>query len=356
MASALAERGHHVSVIGIGDRGASEDAAFPGGVEWETPGLSERRGATLALRERLTELVPAADIVHIQGIYSLPGSLAAASADRFAKPYVVHLHGAVTDYHYSRKRWKKSPYENLVLRRQLNRATAVIAMTDSERRQARANLGLENVAVVAPIIAAPMRGDALDGSEIRAASPSMVGRTLVTFMGRITEKKDVPLLMDAFALLPPSLDAHLLIAGPADSAGRIRGLQRRARALRITDRVSFLGMVRGRAKEWLLASSNAFVLPSRDESFGLAVAEAMAHGTPVVISPEVGLVEYLNGDGLGYIADRSPGETARAIEAAVREPSSQRARRQRFTLETFSPGAFAERTERLYQEAIRSRR
>lgn len=111
-------------------------------------------------------------------------------------------------------------------------------------------------------------------SELRIGSREFV----VAWSGRMTYEKNVALLLDAAARTPRCVDRLLLIGDGPDCVA----LKRRAVELGIAERVIFAGLCEEPA-DWL-AAADAFVLPSRVDSFGVAVIEAMACGLPCVVT------------------------------------------------------------------------
>jgi glycosyltransferase involved in cell wall biosynthesis len=158
---------------------------------------------------------------------------------------------------------------------------------------------------------------------IADALPQTVGRPVVTYLGRLTAKKRVPLLLEAFSRIDGS-SAYLVVAGP-DSDGLLGGYRARASGLGIEDRVSFPGAVYGPLKEALLARSSTFVLPSADENMGVAVLEAMAHAVPVVLTPGVALHQEVEAAGCGLVVPPDRDSLAAAIQSIITQPDLARA-------------------------------
>jgi glycosyltransferase involved in cell wall biosynthesis len=129
---------------------------------------------------------------------------------------------------------------------------------------------------------------------------------LVMFLGRITEKKGVDVLVRAFREVRKEHDCRLAIVGPDDS-GLIPKLKRLSGELELNDRdVVFVGPVFGEDRLSALAAADVWALSSHAENFGIAVVEAAAAGCPVVISPQVNLAPDLRAADAGVIADATP--------------------------------------------------
>jgi glycosyltransferase involved in cell wall biosynthesis len=106
-------------------------------------------------------------------------------------------------------------------------------------------------------------------------------RRQLVFLSRIDPKKGLEMLISIWARLAQDYpDWELTIAGPLGDhyANSVQALAAESRA----PRISFAGQVSGLAKQTLLSSASLVVLPTYSENFGIAIAEALAHGTPVV--------------------------------------------------------------------------
>jgi glycosyltransferase involved in cell wall biosynthesis len=128
-------------------------------------------------------------------------------------------------------------------------------------------------------------------------------------------KKGADLLFRAFAKVLARLPAQstqevqLVMAGPHDHAYG-REMVRLVQKLGLTDRVTWTGMLTGGQKWGAFRSADAFILPSHQENFGIAVAEALACGVPVLISNQVNIWRAIQQDGAGFVeTDDLPGTT-----------------------------------------------
>jgi glycosyltransferase involved in cell wall biosynthesis len=149
-------------------------------------------------------------------------------------------------------------------------------------------------------------------------------RRYLLFLARIHEKKGCDLLLEAFARIASSApDLHLVIAGP-DQVGLQAKLQQQAAQAGIADRVHWPGMLRGDVKWGALRHCEAFVLPSHQENFGIAVAEALACGKPVLISDQVNIWPDIETDQSGLVEKDTLEGTRRLLERWLALNPSQR--------------------------------
>jgi glycosyltransferase involved in cell wall biosynthesis len=142
------------------------------------------------------------------------------------------------------------------------------------------------------------------------AGLGLSNETLVTFLGKITPRKRVDLLVRAFARVRP--DARLVIAG--NDMGGLRDVLSLATELGIRGRVTVTGLIAGRERLELLADSDVVVYPSEDEVFGLVALESILCATPVVVSGDSGCGEIVARVGGGVVV---PAGDEAALAAAI---------------------------------------
>jgi glycosyltransferase involved in cell wall biosynthesis len=361
MCRALADRGHRVELFTTDVDGPTR-LLVPLGTPITRAGVTttywpmnlSRRyvvsfGMAAALRRRVREF----DIVHVHSVYFFHTAVASFLCRRSAVPYVIRPHGTLNPYHRARHRGRKALYDRLVEDRNLAAAAAIHYTSDSEKRHAEA-AGLCTRGFVIPLgvdtaqLAAPV-----DARELLARHPRLMGRTLVTFLGRLTEKKRLDLLLDAFATVVGQEPAiHLVIAGP-DDEGVGKRLQARIDTLGIGERVSQLGLVTGKSKTALLQQSRMLVLPSEDENFANSVVEAMAAGIPVVTTTGVAIHADITAAEAGVIVPLEAATLAGAISRLARDQdrATEMGRRgQALARSRFGWDRAALELERMYQE------
>ncbi|MDR3775327.1 MAG: glycosyltransferase [Terracidiphilus sp.] len=248
------------------------------------------------------------DGIVVNGIWTFPGVAARRASKRAGKPYGVFVHGALDPWFnrkYPLKHLKKLlywPVQYHVLRD----ARAVFFTTDAERDLAKTSFRPNNWnSIVVPYgINDPEERTASASDEIEAfcsKMPKLRDRRFLLFLARVHEKKGCDLLIKAFARVATSVpEVDLVVAGP-DRVGLQAKLQGQAKALGIASRVHWPGPIGGDVKWGALRACEAFVLPSHQENFGIAVVESLAVGRPVLISDCVNIWPQIAEDGAGLV-------------------------------------------------------
>jgi glycosyltransferase involved in cell wall biosynthesis len=264
-------------------------------------------GLASALRSAVTEY----DVVHIHSLFLYPQFAAFRAATQARVPFVVSPHGALAPILRQRNRSAKELWSRLWQRRMLERATVVHYTTAAEKDLA-SDLGLRSQSMVVPH---GIGWDEFqrngDDARFRASHLGDFAGPFVLAFGRLSHLKGFDLLIRAFALLPHA-DARLVVAGP-DDEGLQPALEVLAAEEGIVNRVAFIGPLREEDRLAALTSASLCAFPSKAESFGNAVLEAMAAGRPVVVSPQVGLAHDIEQAGAGLVVER----TAETFAAAI---------------------------------------
>ncbi len=233
------------------------------------------------------------DLVIINNVWLFPAVAAWLAATRAGVPYAVFTHGALDVFfkrRYPLKHLKKLMYWPLQYQI-LRMASAVLFTSEGEREAALASFRPNCwTSVVVPYgTNRPEGSPEAQREAFLSACPALRGRRFLLFLSRIHEKKGCDLLLEAFARTAADQpELALVIAGP-DQMHLQAKLEARAVRLGIGDRVFWPGMLRGAQKFGAFRAAEAFVLPSHQENFGIAVVEALACGTPVLISTQVNI-------------------------------------------------------------------
>ncbi len=235
-------------------------------------------------------------------------SFATWLASRKAKfPYHIFPHGALDPWfkqQYPLKHLKKWLYWPWAEYQVLRDARTVLFTSEEEKRLAMQSFWLyrANAKVINFGISAPPLDTRAQRKSFLQAFPTLENKRFLLFFGRVHPKKGCDLLLQAFARLAPQYpDWMLVIAGP-DAENTRPTLEQMARSLGITEKVLWTGLLSGDKKWGALRATDAFVLPSHSENFGVAVVEALACGTLVLISDKVNIWKEIESCQAGLIA------------------------------------------------------
>jgi len=332
IACELVAQGQEVSVLtadlGFGASQAAAASAHPtawgwasdvGGVEaiylktWlHYRSLTVNSGVIKFCRLRLREF----DLVHIYGLYDVLGPVVASYCRRFKIPYIVEPLGMTRPIDRGfmlKKIWWK------VFRKYLPGASQVIATSEMERDELVAD-GYDSDRVM-------LRYNGIDLKDFRELPPKGTFRKkvgfgddehFILFLGRIIPRKGADLLIQALTMIA-SEKTMLVLAGPEGETGYVDGLREKAHAMGVEHRVRFVGPLYGEDKIAAMVDAWVFALPSRYENFGNTAAEAMACGTPAIVSDCCGVAPLVK-DRAGLVTAYDAGALAQALEELLENP------------------------------------
>lgn len=263
-------------------------------------------------------------------------------------PYYVYTHGMLDPWfkrRYPLKHVKKWLYWPWAEYRVLRDARAVIFTCTEERLQARLSFWLYRCTeTVAALGTTPLSPQQANTAELfLRAHPTLQGKRLLLFLGRIHEKKGCDLLIEAFASIAardPQL--YLVMCGPDHGHLSVR-LRHRCVELGIAERVAWTGMLEGDLKWGAFQAAELFVLPSHQENFGIAVIEALACGKPVLISDKVNIWREIAADKAGIVGNDTVEATTEGLrqwltlspaERLAMADAAQRCFAQRYRIDT----------------------
>jgi glycosyltransferase involved in cell wall biosynthesis len=173
---------------------------------------------------------------------------------------------------------------------------------------------------------APIGDRALQRDVFLSRFPALRSRRFFLFLSRIHTKKGCDLLMAAMGRLAAAHpDVDLVMAGP-DEEGLQTQLEAQAKRLGVDGRVHWTGMLVGDLKWGAFYAAEAFVLPSHQENFGVAVVEALACGVPVLISDKVNIWPEIVQDRAGIVNEDSAEGTYRSMATLLAMDPDERQR------------------------------
>lgn len=306
LAAVNTRRGHEVEVASLDPPNARFLAGFPIPVYPLGPGML-KYGYSRSLVPWIRANLHKYDAVIVNGIWQYQSFGAWRALHGTGKPYVVFTHGMLDPWFnqaYPLKHLKKMLYWPWGERRALRDAAAVLFTSEEERVLARQSFSPYscNEVVVNYGTSGPLGDPREELDTFYQQHPELRARRIAMFLGRIHPKKGCDLLIRAFAqVLARDPSWVLLMCGP-DQVGWRAALEKLAVELNIADRVLWLDMVQGAEKWGALRAAEIFALPSHQENFGIVVAEALACGTPVLISNKVNIWREVQECGAGFVA------------------------------------------------------
>jgi len=364
----LARQGHEVEIYTTFVRGRRDDwRNYAGDLSQFTvrafPVRTKMCDVSLGLYKALAKSVRTADVVHIHGIYRFNFIAGVRWSRHYQVPYVVKPHGSLDPFSYRVRRWRKWPFEKLVIAPAMAHAGAV-QFTAEEEMLLAASTGLFRAGNHKPVFNAVIVPEGLDlsdsSSQLEAPDfaqlfPQTAGKRVILFLGRINFKKGLDILAKAYGIVRRvSPDTHLVIAGP-DNEGYEATVRRCLEIEGLTPHVTFTGMLVGAAKSAAFKAANVFVLPSYTENFGLVLCEAMQYSLPVVVSNKVNIWREIAGADAGVVVECAPSQVAEAILSLLEKPELARAmgeRGKRLVRERYGMESVAQQMLNVYQRLV----
>ncbi|MEY3051105.1 MAG: hypothetical protein RLY31_890 [Bacteroidota bacterium] len=316
----LARSGQQVTVLATTANG-NEELPVPPGVPQDVDGV------TVYYHKRLTRghshLSPGLmgqlwrdagkyDIIHIHSWWNIP--VIACTLICWVKGIrpILSPRGMMSDFSFVKRNSAAKRLFHDVLGGFLLRRTAFHLTSVAEEKE---TAGLAEDHFVLPNLI-QLQEDLAPG--LSAAEPEQrAGNPFhLVFLSRIHPKKNLESLLEALSTV--DFDFRLSIAGTGEPA-YLEQLQGMAREKGMDDHISWTGAVEGEEKFRLYQSADLFVLPSYNENFANVVIEALSSGTPVMVSKEVGLSDYVSSHALGWVCGVRPEEIAATLSDAFRD-------------------------------------
>jgi glycosyltransferase involved in cell wall biosynthesis len=349
------EAGHRVEVVCLDDPSSPWLKDFPLPCHALGP-VQGKFGYSPLLVSWLEEHLGNYDCAVIEGLWQYHSWGAWRALRKSKTPYLVFTHGMLDPWFkrtFPLKHLKKWLYWPWADYRVLRDAAAVLFTCEEERRLARDSFWLyraREVVVKFGTLGVPEPTKDY-ASGFLAKRPELNGFRRFVFLGRVHPKKSPDIIIRTIARLKEKgywieqgarseelrakgyervakssepraggseliaqgseLIAHaaerrhgmkLIMAGPADGDYAAE-LQALARQLGVEESIVWTGMITGDDKWGALQCGEAFVLPSHQENFGIAVAESLSVGVPVLISKSVNIWADIVADGAGTADD-----------------------------------------------------
>lgn len=265
-----------------------------------SPSFSKKEIAKYLADERF-------DLIQIQSMWDLPYHKVMVEARRRGIPYIVTPRGMLEPWSLSQKAWKKKLAWWLYQRNDVQKSACIFTTARMEAGHV-GNLGITTRKAVIP------NGIETDAYPCKASVD--IVKKQVLFLGRVHIKKGIEILFDAWKRIHPDYsDWQLLVVGNGE-AGYIHSLEGKIEALGLKDSIKILPPAFENEKIHLYQESALFCLPSYSENFGMAIAEAMSCGTPVITTTNCPW-NILNDTRTGWCIDLSVDNLEYALREAL---------------------------------------
>ena len=259
------------------------------------------------------------DILDNHYLFSYASTCAGAIARWQKVPYTVRTMGQLAPWALAQSQRKKQIYSLLIERHNLHRAAAIHCTAAGETEDVR-NFGINTPTVTLPLGVKPPENFPNAQQKIREKYQIHSSTPIVLFLSRLHYKKRPDLLINSLSKLAVNKsNFHLILAGTGESE-YLEYLQKLVSNSGLTAQTTFSGFVAGKDKDLLLQGSDIFVLPSFSENFGIAVAEALANGLPVIITPDIQIAPEIAQANAGLIVPGEEEVIANAIAQLLSTP------------------------------------
>ncbi len=292
------------------------------------------------------------NLAHIHALFSPISSTAAWVARQKNLPYILRPLGTLDPADLQKKRQLKQLYATVLERPNLAGASAIHFTSDQEAKISE-RFGAVTRDLVLPLgVTLPERSS----GSIKAKLGIPEDCPIVLFMSRIDRKKGLDLLIPALEQLQ---DFHFVLAGGNPQEPEYEAeIRKQIEQSTLGNRTTITGFITGGDKTALLEAADLFVLPSYYENFGIAVAEAMTAGTPVVISDQVHIWQDIQQSESGWVTPCDIKALTETLRQALNDSSELKRRgklAQEHAQKNYGWDAIATQMIHTYEQILQSR-
>ncbi|EKV00168.1 glycosyltransferase [Leptolyngbya sp. PCC 7375] len=308
---------------------------------------------SFALTKWLWQNIQNYDLVHVHAIFSYPPTVAMAIARQKGVPYIVRPLGQLCEWSLAQSARRKEIYLDLIERENLN-SCQYLHLTSCQEQEEFNRLDFRSDSFILPH--GLNVSQQVDNSRelLREHFNLPHDEPIVLFLSRIHPKKGLDHLIPALKSITAKRFTFILAGnGDPDYEQQVREL---IHSNGLQDRTIMPGFVEGKLKELLLQGSDVFALTSYSENFGVAVLEALAAGTPALVTPGVALANEVQKNQLGYVVPQSKTDIAEALqtyfEATPEFKDGLSKRAYDFVVDNYSWTTISEKLKTIYQNIL----
>ena len=231
-------------------------------------------------------------IIHIHAWWNLVSIFSCLIAKLYKVPVILTPRGTLSNYSFGNRNAGIKNYIHRFLGKRLLEYCHIHVTSEKERNDILKLVKPRSITVIPNFVYLP------DINTFKSITPTDKKQVKLLFLSRIEQKKGLEMLFKALAQI--NLPFELNIAGTGETS-YIDSLKSLASELKIADNLNWLGQ-KDQEEKWLVMQNHdMLILPSYDENFANVVIECLATGTPVVVTDKVGLADYVQKKGFGWI-------------------------------------------------------
>lgn len=293
------------------------------------------------------------EAIHVHALFSYTSTVAMAIARLKKIPYLVTPHGLLCEWSLQQSRQKKQAYLKLIERANLDCARTIHVTCEQERDDVVA-LNFKSPTSILPLALTEMPVEIPNAANLlRQRLNCPADEPIILFLARLHYKKGLEYLIPALGKLG-NRRFTFVIAGNGSAAYEAE-IQALVVAAKIEQRTRMVGFVEGAQKDLLIQGADLFALTSHSENFGIAVLEALIVGTPVLLTPGVGLASVVRDHDLGYVTELNIDAIAQSLDRHLSNPDRSKqlgSRARQFAIENYNWDKIAVDLIRVYQSII----
>lgn len=294
------------------------------------------------------------DLLHVHAIFSYSSTIAMKIARIKNIPYICRPIGQLCSWSLEQSKYQKKFYFNLIECANLNNSQA-LHFTSFQEQQEALSLNLKSNSFILPHGVSIIPKITNAQQKLRQQFNLPANQPIILFLSRIHPKKGLDYLIPALGRLT-DVDFTFILAGN----GELEYEEKVTQLLRqnhLKDKTIQVGFVQGEAKKLLLQGSDLFVLTSHSENFGVAVLEALAAGTPALVTPGVALSILIQEQQVGYITDLAIDSIAKSLEYCLshhKELAIQGEQARNLVIQNYGWNAIAKHLNENYKKIIKN--